>query len=86
MLSKTQNSSKLKQLMVVNIPTMWSGIRNRRNKFGNIGGKIEEKIDPDELKKDLYSSIFKSISVQKKDRKKIITSIDKVIEKYDDYW
>ncbi len=49
-------------------------------------GKIEEKIDPDELKKDLYSSIFKSISVRKKDRKKIITSIDKVIEKYDDYW
>lgn len=65
---------------------MWSGIQNRRNKFGNIRGKIEEKIDPDKLKKDLYSSIFKSISVQKKDRKKIITSIDKVIEKYDDYW
>ena len=58
----------------------------RKKQIWTYQGKIEEKINPDELKKELYSSIFKSISVQKKDRRKVITSIDKVLEKYHDYW
>jgi len=48
-------------------------------------GKIEEKIDLEKLKKDLYRSIFRIIRVQKKDRKNIMKAIEEVIEKYDDY-
>lgn len=45
-------------------------------------GKIEEKIDLEKLKKDLYLSIYRSIRVQKKDRKNIMKAIEEVIEKY----
>jgi len=59
---------------------------NQKKQIWKYQGKIEEKIDLEKLKKDLYRSIFRNIRVQKKDRKNIMKAIEEVIEKYDDYW
>jgi len=49
-------------------------------------GKIEEKIDQEKLKGELYSAIMRNVRVQKKDRKNIMKAIQDVLAKYKDYW
>ncbi len=49
-------------------------------------GKMEKRIDPEKLKGELYSAIMRHAKVQKTDRRKIMKSIQEVLEKYEDYW
>jgi len=58
----------------------------RKKQIWTYIGKIEKKIDPEKLKGELYSAIMKQTRIQKNDRRKIMHAIQKVIEKYEDYW
>ena len=49
-------------------------------------GKVEERIDPENLKKELYRTIMKRSKIQKKDRKKIMEAIGEVLDNYNSYW
>jgi hypothetical protein len=49
-------------------------------------GKVEEKIDPEKLKGELYLAITRRLRIQKKDRREIMRAINAVLSKYDSYW
>ena len=58
----------------------------RKKQIWTYQGKVEERIDPEKLKGELYSAIIRHARVQKTDRKKIMKAIQEVLAKYEDYW
>ena len=58
----------------------------RKKQIWTYQGKVERRIDPEKLKGELYSAIMRHVKVQKKDRKRIMKSIQEVLAKYDSYW
>jgi len=45
-------------------------------------GKIEKKVNPEELKGELYSAIMRHVRIQKTEGKKIMKAIQEVLAKY----
>jgi len=58
----------------------------RKKQIWTYQGKVEEKIDQEKLKGELYSAIMRHVKVQKKDRKNIMKAIQEVLAKYEDCW
>ena len=58
----------------------------RKKQIWKYLGKVEKRIDPEELKGELYSAIMRHARVQKTDREKIMKAIREVLAKYEDYW
>ena len=44
-------------------------------------GKIEKKVNPEELKGELYSAIMRHVRIQKTERKKLMKAIQEVLAK-----
>ena len=59
---------------------------HQKKQIWNYQGKVEEKIDHEKLKGELYSAIIRNVMVQKKDRKNIMKTIQGVLAKYKDCW
>jgi len=58
----------------------------RKKQIWTYQGRLEEKIDQEKLKRELYSAIMRHAKVQKKDRKNIMKAIQEVLAKYEGYW
>lgn len=58
----------------------------RKKQIWTYQGKLEEKINQEKLKRELYSAIMRHTRVQKKDRKNIMKAIQEVLAKYKECW
>jgi hypothetical protein len=58
----------------------------QRKQIWRYQGKVEEKIDSEKLKGELYSAIMRCVKMQKNDMKKIMKAIQEVLAKYETCW
>jgi hypothetical protein len=58
----------------------------RKKQIWTYQGRIEEKIDQEKLKRELFAAITKHVRVKKEDRKKIMKAIQEVLVINKDCW
>jgi hypothetical protein len=60
--------------------------REKKKQVWTYQGRVQDKIDPDTLKGELYLAIKRHLRTQKEDRKEIMRAINEVLAKYEWCW